>query len=134
MLSNVVDTMLIDLGISTNLLILLTLAHGFIPRARQHTRKFFELCYYNPDTGKYGRGFDDVYMFLYWLVIFTGLRAGVMDFILIPFAEWAGLKRKKTQIRFAEQAWQFLYYLVFWTLGMVCSRTGHRSHRSTDDI
>jgi hypothetical protein len=42
-----------------------------------------------------------------------------MDYVLKPFAQWAGVTNNKTQTRLAEQAWMFLYYIVFWTLGMV---------------
>jgi acyl-CoA-dependent ceramide synthase len=28
-------------------------------------------------------------------------------------------KRERSTIRFAEQGWQFLYYIVYWPLGMV---------------
>jgi hypothetical protein len=58
-------------------------------------------------------------MVLLWIVVFTGLRAAVMDYVLKPFAQWAGVTNNKTQTRLAEQAWMLLYYIVFWTLGMV---------------
>ncbi|KAI9676122.1 MAG: sphingosine N-acyltransferase lag1 [Caeruleum heppii] len=57
-------------------------------------------------------------MVFYWIILFTGLRAGVMDFILLPLARWGGVGSKKGRIRFAEQAWLLLYYGVFWSLGM----------------
>ncbi len=60
-------------------------------------------------------------MVFYWIVIFTGLRAAVMDYLLVPLARRAGIGRKKETVRFAEQAWIFTYYGVFWSLGMVCS-------------
>lgn len=55
-----------------------------------------------------------------WFIIFTGVRVAVMEFALAPLAHWLGIGKKKGQIRFAEQAWVFLYYGTFWTLGMVC--------------
>lgn len=51
--------------------------------------------------------------------MFTGLRAAVMDYLLIPIAQMAGIRRKKEKVRFAEQAWIFVYYTAFWSLGMV---------------
>ena len=60
-------------------------------------------------------------MVAYWVIIFTGLRAAVMEWLLIPFACWGGVAKTKGKMRFAEQAWLFLYYTAFWTLGMVCS-------------
>ena len=58
-------------------------------------------------------------MVLYWIVVFTGLRAAVMDYILMPIAQWGGVEKRKNRVRFAEQAWLLLYYVPFWTLGMV---------------
>lgn len=57
----------------------------------------------------------------FWIIVFTGLRAAVMDYVLIPFAQKGGIGKRKAQIRFAEQAWLFLYYTLFWSLGMVRS-------------
>ena|SRR6187402_1004477 len=98
---------------------LLSLTYLCFPRARRHARKFFELSYHNPDSGKYRSGWNDAWMVLFWIVVFTGLRAAVMDYILMPLAQRGGVKTKRDQTRFAEQAWGFTYALVFWTLGMV---------------
>ncbi|KAL8788143.1 MAG: hypothetical protein Q9195_007451 [Heterodermia aff. obscurata] len=54
----------------------------------------------------------------YWIIVFTGLRATVMDYILVPLAQLAGIEKKKEKVRFAEQAWIFLYSSAFWSLGM----------------
>lgn len=98
---------------------LLFLTHLCFPRARRHTRKFFELSYYNPDSGEYRAGWNDAWMVSYWIVVFTGLRAAVMDYILTPLAKKGGVKTARDLTRFAEQAWLLIYYSVFWTLGMV---------------
>ena len=58
-------------------------------------------------------------MVFYWIVVFTGLRVAVMDYILMPLAEAANISKKKERIRFAEQAWIFIYDGAFWSLGMV---------------
>jgi len=60
-------------------------------------------------------------MVSYWIVVFTGLRASVMDYILTPLAKKGGVKTERDQIRFSEQAWLVVYYLFFWTLGLVSS-------------
>lgn len=98
---------------------LLCLTHLCFPRARRHTRKFFELSYYNPHTGEYCAGWNDAWMVSYWIVVFTGLRAAVMDYLLKPLAKKGGVKTERDQTRFAEQAWLLIYCSVFWTLGMV---------------
>lgn len=107
-----------QIGLSVNLLILLFLTHLCFPRARRHTRKFFELSYYNPASGEYCAGWNDAWMVSYWIVVFTGLRAAVMDYILMPLAKKGGVKTARDQTRFAEQAWLLVFYSVFWPLGM----------------
>lgn len=114
-------------GLSVNLLMLLFLTHLSFPRARRHTRKFFELSYYNPNSGEYYAGWNDAWMVFYWIVVFTGIRAAVMDYLLAPFAKKAGAKTERDQTRFAEQAWLLIYYSVFWTLGMVRQSSPSRS-------
>ena len=105
-----------------NLLMLLTLTHVSFPKARRYTRKFYTLAYYNPESGRYAVGWDDVYFVMLWIVIFTGLRIVVMEYILTPLAELVGLRKKKAKTRFAEQAWLIAYTSVFWTLGLVRTR------------
>ena len=107
------------IGIAVNLLLLLALTHLCFPRARRHTRKFFDLSYYDPTSGRYTLGWDDIFMVFYWVVVFTGLRVAVMDYILMPLAETANITKKKERIRFAEQAWISIYDGAFWSLGMV---------------
>lgn len=107
------------LGLSFNLLALLFLCHNFIPKARAHTRKYFQLAYYNAKTGQYASGFDDTYFITFCIVLFTLLRAGFMEYILAPFARMQGVTKKKDQIRFTEQAWLLVYYSVFWAMGVV---------------
>ena len=119
-------------GLSVNLLMLLALTHMCFPRARRHTRKFFELSYYNPESGEYCAGWNDAWMVSYWIIVFTGLRAAVMDYALLPLAKKGGVKTEKDQTRFAEQAWLLVYYSVFWTLGMVRHNVPFTSISPTD--
>lgn len=102
-----------------NLLSLLALTHMCFPRARRQTRKFFELSYYNASSGRYSLGWDDIFMVFFWIVVFTGLRVAVMDYLLVPLAQAAGITKKKDKTRFAEQTWVLIYYGAFWSLGMV---------------
>lgn len=57
------------------------------------------------------------------------MRAAFMEHLLAPLAKANGITKRKDLTRFSEQAWMFLYYLVFWTLGVVScnpsSRTRH---------
>jgi len=107
-----------QLGLSINCLLLLTLTHVFFPRLRPSTTPFFTLSYYDSASGRYMPGVEDLKMVAFCVVIFTGLRAATMDYALIPLARWLGIGKKKATIRFAEQAWLLLYYIVFWSVGM----------------
>ncbi|RDA89262.1 hypothetical protein CP532_0531 [Ophiocordyceps camponoti-leonardi (nom. inval.)] len=107
-----------QIGLSFNLLALLFLAHSCIPKARAHTRRFFHLSYYDRDSNKYGVGFDDVYYIIFCIVLFTGLRAATMEYLLAPFARLQGLTKRRALTRFSEQAWLFIYYSIFWSIGM----------------
>ena len=101
----------------------LFLAHTCFPRIRTQTRKLFQLSYYNQETGKYALGPNDMWLVVYWIVVFTALRAVTMEYILMPLSRKAGVRKVRDQARFCEQAWLLIYYSVFWTLGMV----GHSS-------
>lgn len=58
-------------------------------------------------------------MIIFCIVLFTGLRAFTMEYLLAPFAKWRGISKRKDLTRFSEQAWLLTYYAVFWPLGMV---------------
>lgn len=58
-------------------------------------------------------------MVSFWIVVFTGLRAAVMEYMLIPLAKKGGAKGQREQTRFAEQAWLWIYATTFWSLGLV---------------
>ncbi|KAG6000130.1 hypothetical protein E4U21_005806 [Claviceps maximensis] len=107
-----------QISLSANVLALLFLCHGLIPKARSHTQKYFQLAYYNARSGQYGIGFEDAYFISFCFVVFTLLRAGCMEYILGPLARMQGVTKKKDQVRFTEQAWLLVYYSVFWTMGM----------------
>lgn len=108
-------------------------------RARPYTAKYFTLSYYNPQTGEYALGWDDGYLILFCVLLFTGLRAASMEYVLAPFAKAHGIKKRKDITRFSEQAWLLMYYMVFWTLGAVSGAMRLKSpsqvwltrHRST---
>ncbi|KAL8716420.1 MAG: hypothetical protein Q9220_000327 [cf. Caloplaca sp. 1 TL-2023] len=91
---------------------------GLVGSARHHTRKFYRLSYHNPSSGRYGLGWDDSFLVIFWIIAFTGLRAATMDYILAPLAEWLGIAKSKMKTRFAEQAWVLIYDSTFWSLGM----------------
>ncbi|KAI8723829.1 TLC domain-containing protein [Fusarium sp. LHS14.1] len=107
-----------QIGLSFNLLALIFLAQTFIPKAREHTYKFFNLSYYNPKSGQYRIGFDDAYFIAFCIILFTGLRAGIMEHVLAPIGKFQGITNRKSLTRFSEQAWLMVYYTVFWPWGV----------------
>lgn len=92
--------------------------HLMFPSARHHTQKFFRISYFNPKTSTYALGWDDIFFVFYWIVVFTGLRCAVMDYLLFPFAGFLGVKKRKPKVRFAEQAWICIYPTFSWSIGM----------------
>jgi acyl-CoA-dependent ceramide synthase len=108
-------------GLSFNLIALLALTHFFFPKSREYTSRFFASSYYNPKTEKYGVGKYDGYQILFWIVMFTGIRASTMEYVLAPFAKWHGMTKRKAITRFSEQGWLIGYYAVFWPMGLVCT-------------
>lgn len=109
------------------MLALLFLAHG-MPRARDHTSKYFNISYYNPKTGNYGLGWADGHFVMFCTVLLTGLRAATMEYILAPLAKSQGISKRKDITRFSEQAWMSVYYAVFWPLGLVRLRASRIPH------
>lgn len=105
-------------GISFSLVGVLILSHICLPSIRPFTSKFVTLGHYNHITGKYGASSDDFLFMSFCVVLFTGLRAGIMDHVLVPLARRWGVTKQKDMTRFAEQAWLLCYYNVFWPLGM----------------
>ena len=127
---------MLALVLSFNLLALLFISHASMPKARSHTSNYFKLAYYNPNSGQYGLGKDDGYFIFFCVVLFTGLRAATMEYLLAPFAKAKGIAKRKDITRFSEQAWLFIYYSVFWTLGMVwlCDPPWTRGQANTQEV
>ncbi|KAI1323600.1 TLC domain-containing protein [Xylariaceae sp. FL0255] len=107
-----------QIGLSFNLIALIFLTHIFIPKARPHTLKFFTLSYYNPTTATYAVGGDDYHFIAFCIVLFTGLRAALMEHAFAPLAKQWGLTKRKDMTRFSEQAWLLVYYSFFWPMGL----------------
>jgi acyl-CoA-dependent ceramide synthase len=107
-----------QLGISVNLVLLILLTHIFFPRARRRTSKFLRLSYHNPEHDLYGCGTDDLAFVTFAMIVLTGLRVAVMEYILDPLARVAGIRTRKGMTRFKEQAWLIMYCTFSWSLGM----------------
>nr|OQO23731.1 hypothetical protein B0A51_09038 [Rachicladosporium sp. CCFEE 5018] len=108
-----------QLGLSLNLVLLAALTWLMFPSLRQRVGSFFVLQYPAAALGRYHQGPRDLNLVAGFVVLFTGLRALCMDYLLLPLAARAGVRQKKAKVRFAEQAYLVLYYVVFWTGGVV---------------
>ncbi|KAL2062431.1 hypothetical protein VTL71DRAFT_6697 [Oculimacula yallundae] len=97
----------------------LAIVHTLVPPWRPQTGKLFSLSYASSKSEGtvYTQGIDDVYFVMGWILYFTTLRAITMEWVLQPLARLLGVKNR-SQLRFAEQGWIFLYYSTMWVLGM----------------
>ncbi|KAI8365958.1 TLC domain-containing protein [Radiomyces spectabilis] len=69
-----------------------------------------------PD-GRFEKSLWDIPFLLFYICVFTVLRALAMTYILIPLAVRTHVARKKHQ-RFAEQSWSFIYYTISFSYGI----------------
>ncbi|PLB49856.1 longevity assurance proteins LAG1/LAC1 [Aspergillus steynii IBT 23096] len=107
-----------QIGFSSVCIAVLLFTHLCVPEARFHASKFLFISHHSASRRTYAVGGDDFYFTGFCIVLFTGLRAALMKYILTPLARHLGISRTKDVNRFAEQAWLLCYYSVLWTLGM----------------
>ncbi|KAK1991315.1 TLC domain-containing protein [Colletotrichum falcatum] len=107
-----------QIGLTLSALAPLLVAHLCVPGARPHTSKFLRLSYYNPATGRYGAGHDDLCLVASCVALAVGVRAAFMRHVLAPLGRRWGISNKKDATRFSEQGWMLAYYSVLWPLGM----------------
>lgn len=93
--------------------------HNLYPSLRLYTTPFLYLPHYQPETGAYVQGSGDISFIVSSIVAFTAIRAIAIDLVFQPLARHLGLLKRKTAVRFAEQAWLIVYYFTFWSYGMV---------------
>ncbi|GKT46184.1 sphingosine-1-phosphate lyase [Colletotrichum spaethianum] len=111
-----------QIGLAFYTIIPLLLTYFCIPGARPLTSKFLKLSYYNPATGKYGAGHDDLYFVAFCVMLSIGIRAALMRHVLAPLGRHWGISKKKDVTRFSEQGWMLAYYSVLWPIGMYLYR------------
>ncbi len=110
----------INAGLSFVPIALIGIAHACFPQSRPYTEPLLKLSYYDPATRKYALGPHDFAFVFFWVLLLTGLRAAALSYALMPLARLAGVRTLKARVRFAEQAWLFLYDSAFLSLGLVC--------------
>ncbi|SMR50407.1 unnamed protein product [Zymoseptoria tritici ST99CH_3D1] len=108
-----------QLGLSLNFILLLGMTHVVFPSLRPTTKAFFALSYPSTEApGFYLQGPKDMYLVASCVVYFTAFRALMLDYVLTPLAAACGIGRKKGRVRFAEQSYMLLYYIVIWFWGL----------------
>lgn len=107
-----------QLGLSLNFVLLLGMTYALFPSLRGNIKACFTLSYAAEDSGLYGQGLRDMYLVASCIIYFTGLRAFMLDYVLMPMAAACGIGRKKGRVRFAEQAYMLVYYTVYWFWGL----------------
>ncbi|OJK02575.1 hypothetical protein ASPACDRAFT_76986 [Aspergillus aculeatus ATCC 16872] len=114
-----------QIGITLTTLAMLLAVHHLYPSLNPYTTPFFQLSYYQPASGDYVQGWDDVCFVASSAVVFIAIRAILIDWVLRPIAQHWGLKRKAS-LRLAEQGWLCLYYGFICSLGMyIWSNSDH---------
>jgi acyl-CoA-dependent ceramide synthase len=108
-----------QLGLSLNLVLLLAFTHTLFPALRAHTSAFFAISYPSSEKpGLYSQGPNDIYMIGSFVVLFTGLRAFLLDYAFMPLASRCGIQKQKARVRFAEQMYVLSYYGFYWCWGV----------------
>ena len=108
-----------QLGLSLNIVLFVGMSYAFFPSLRSKMSAFFSLSYpVSTKSGLYGQGTRDMYLVASFIVFFTGLRAFALDYLLLPLAGWCGIDKKKGKVRFAEQFYIMVYYIIYWAWGV----------------
>ena len=112
-----------QLGLSVNLCLLVGLSWLLFPSLRPWMSAFLAPSYkiatsHSTGQGLYGQGPRDLHLALSFVVIFTAIRAFTLEHVLIPVASLLGIRRQKGRVRFAEQGYLLLYYVIYWTWGL----------------
>jgi acyl-CoA-dependent ceramide synthase len=107
-----------QLGFCVNAMLVVLFSYYLFPEVRGTSGGFFILSY--PLDHFYGIGPQDIKMVVGLVILFTALRAASLDYLLKPLARKLGIKRTRTQTRFAEQFYMMTYYAIYWCWGLRC--------------
>lgn len=93
-----------QLGISVNICLLAGLSWLLFPKLRPSLEVLATLRYRTSRTSGdgevlYGQGPEDFGIVFMLMVLLTGVRAAIMDYVLMPFASACGVSKQKTKAR-----------------------------------
>ena len=94
-----------QLGLSLNAILLVGMSWCMFPRLRGDLEALFTLSYKvqggGPDgESLYGQGPRDLWLVASLVVIFTGVRAFMLDHVLMPLAGVMGIRKRKGRVRY----------------------------------
>lgn len=112
-----------QLGLSINLILFLGLSYVLFPSLRPQLEGSFRMSYAraattSTTTALYGQGTKDLQLVLSFIILFTGLRAFLLEHVLTPLAAFMGITNTKARVRFAEQGFLLVYYCFYWAWGV----------------
>jgi acyl-CoA-dependent ceramide synthase len=74
---------------------------------------------YGPEDETYGKGVLDVAFVMFYILVWTLVRAVAIEHFLKPLAKRMGAKEALFD-RFGEQGWLVMYYTPSFLIGTVC--------------
>ncbi|CAG8772803.1 6626_t:CDS:2, partial [Gigaspora rosea] len=69
-------------------------------------------------TVLYGKGYWDLAFISFWVIAFTFIRESIMLYILKPIAIMGGIKSNRKLLRFMEQGYVTIYYIIAASVGV----------------
>ncbi|CAG8554873.1 1466_t:CDS:2 [Funneliformis caledonium] len=126
MLSNYIIQRQIELPLKIISVVLLS--YLINPTPRNPFSKFLFISYpvqQSPsDEILYVKGYWDIAYIFFWILVFTFIREFTMQYLLKPFALWAGVKTKRKLTRFMEQGYIFIYCSITTSVGIYIMMQG----------
>jgi hypothetical protein len=94
-----------QLGLSLNVILLVAMSWCLFPSLREKLEAGFLLSYKTQrksrdGEGLYGQGPRDIWFVVSLVVVFTGVRAFMLDHVLMPLGGLLGIQRKKGRVRY----------------------------------
>lgn len=93
-----------QLGLSLNAILLVGMSWCLFPSLRERLEALFTLSYKVRGTGSdvetlYGQGPRDLWLVASLVVVFTGVRAFMLDHVLVPLGGMMGIQKRKGKVR-----------------------------------
>lgn len=83
----------------------------------------------SPDKPTYAKSYADLLFIAYYIVFFSFIRALVADKVGRHIAKYFRLKRESKIVRFGEQGYALVYFMVFGAWGFVRDSIIHLFHQ-----